>query len=145
MMLLVLAAGSRSHAQWALGPVGGFDFGAKSNVIAGIGYAYPLKHVHGQKVGDAGISLGVGYGIYKPHLFMPQFGAWWAGLFSFGLKVGVYTDFNRTSILAVPEIGFGLGGFRFVWGFPTVMNNVTVEGLNTSQFSVYFFHPFHEE
>src|SRR5687768_3007621 len=102
IIALFLLSFSQGTAQWALGPVGGFDLGAKSNVVGGIAYAYPMRHAHGQRIGEAGISLAAGYGIYDPHLFMPQVGVWLGAIFCVGFKVVVCTDFDRTSVVAVP-------------------------------------------
>lgn len=128
-------------AQWAFGPVGGIEFGTAPNITAAIGCAHPVTEHSGTRVGDWGFALGTGIGLGKSRHLIPQIGVWWEGFFAVGCKAAAYTHSGERALVVVPEIGIGLLGVRLVWGFPLQLAGPEMSGINTSQFSIYYFHP----
>ena len=132
-------------AQWTFGPVGSIDLWAYPNITAAIGYARPVTEHSGSRLGDWGFSLGAGIGLDDTRRIIPQIGFWWEAFFAIGCKAAVYTHSDQTALVVVPEIGFGLVGFRLVWGFPWRLAGPEMSGINRSQFSIYYYHPLSKE
>jgi hypothetical protein len=132
-----------ASAQWSFGPAVGIDVGSNPNITASIGYARPTM-IHG-RIGETGYSLGAGIGLDDTRRITPQIGFWWNGLLAIGCKAAVYTHSDQTALVVIPEVGVGWRGVRLVWGFPLRVGGPDVEGINRSQFSVYYFYPIKQE
>jgi hypothetical protein len=64
----------------------------------------------------------------------PKIGGWLSGGMSgmaMGLNLIYYTDFDQASLRLRPEIGFGMGGFKMVYGYNFRITNKDYKDLNT--------------
>lgn len=67
----------------------------------------------------------------------PKIGVWIAGGPAIGLNAIYYTDFEKSSVVIRPEIGFGVTKFKLVYGYNWLLSN-TLTGLNKSLVSLTF-------
>lgn len=71
----------------------------------------------------------------------PKVGAWIAGGVG-GVAMGVntiyYTDFEKGSLAFRPEIGFGFGNFKLVYGYNAILTKRKLDGINSHVGSVVY-------
>lgn len=71
----------------------------------------------------------------------PKIGAWAAGGvggMAMGLNMIYYTDFDNTSLVFRPQIGFGFQNFKFVYGYNAILTRHKLEGINQNLGSVVY-------
>lgn len=61
----------------------------------------------------------------------PKAGFWIGGGLALGLNAIYYTDFDEGAFVLRPEIGFGLYGFKLVYGYNWNLTNKDFRGINT--------------
>ena len=49
-----------------------------------------------------------------------------------GVNLIYYTDFHNGNLVFRPEIGFGFGNFKFVYGYNAILTKPRLDGINTS-------------
>lgn len=124
----------------------GFD-----NVIGGVA-GYSLGKY---SYGEIGLSLnsshhlfsfiryiGSEFKIGSDFILGPKIGVWISGGMAFGLNAIYYTDFDDGAFVLRPEIGFGLLGFKLVYGYNWNLTNKDFMGINTHFAGITFSFPF---
>lgn len=97
--------------------------------------SYGGQHMHFQTK-----SIGFDVGVNSKRIV---FGSKAGGIFSFGpffagLDLGLYTDFDKLSLRAIPAIGYGFPYFRISLNPHLALINKDFENLNPFHFSIIF-------
>lgn len=63
----------------------------------------------------------------------PKVGVWasgGAGAMALGINMIYYTNFNKGSLVFRPEVGFGLGQFKLVYGYNAMLSKYRLDRIN---------------
>ena len=114
----------------------GFQSGTYSFAEIGIGYKRDSFYGHHMATAILGISNELK--LNKDFVWGLKVGAWSGG--GAGTNVGLnlvnYTDFQNNSIRFRPEVGFGFGYFRMIYGYNFAITNKDFQGINEHLFGI---------
>ena len=63
-------------------------------------------------------------------------GFWIGNGYNLGINIINYSDFKESALRFRPEIGFGFGIFRIVYGYNLVLTNKDFTGINNHNFGL---------
>lgn len=66
----------------------------------------------------------------------PKIGVWVGSGMAFGLNAIYYTDFDDDALIFRPEIGFGIGGLKVIYGYNWNLTNRDFELINSHIFGI---------
>ena len=74
--------------------------------------------------------------LYNGFIWGLKAGLWVGNGYNLGLNIINYTDFKESALRFRPEIGFGFGKFRVVYGYNLALTNKEFRGINTHNFGL---------
>jgi hypothetical protein len=108
---------------YSLGAYSYADIGFSKNSTTAIGY-HPFSSAY---FASTEIKLG------NKLIIGPKIGGWIAGgssAMAIGLNMIYYTDFDNSSLVFRPEIGFGLEKFKLIYGYNANLTNYRLDRIN---------------
>ena len=127
----------KSHQIKFLSLLAGYNFN-KYNYLE-IGIAKNTFGVVGPHPASSAYFVSVEVRPVHKFVMAPKIGGWFAGGLG-GIAMGVnllyYTNFNSGSLRFRPEIGLGIEGFKFVYGYNIALSNSAFGDVNKSNFGI---------
>ena len=129
-----LSSGNKISIEKNLSILGGYNFW--NNHFAETGVAINHFRIVGHHPADVAYFISNEIKIDNKLILGPKIGIWFGGGIIWGLNLIYYTDFNQSSLRFRPEIGLGLGQFKFVYGYNIPVTNKNFEGINKNNISI---------